>query len=96
MTTLVQENKKDSQVKKGGEFGEVFPGSTRKLDNTGSFSEAGGEAFVECDRRRQTNLDPATQPAVRAFLTLHLLPLIPPRQFWKTAAETDLQSSPFP
>lgn len=61
MTTLVQENKKRQSGQERREPGEAFPGSTRKLENTGSFSEVGGEAFVECDRTRQTNLDPALQ-----------------------------------
>lgn len=47
---------------------------------------------MECCRERQTDLDPSCR--MRTFLTLHLLPAIPPRQSWKTAAETMVKSLP--
>lgn len=47
---------------------------------------------MECCRERQTDLDPSCR--MRTFLTLHLLPAIPPRQSWKTVAETMVKSLP--
>lgn len=64
MTTLVQENKKRQSGQEKQELGEGGGGVSRKHKEAGKhweFSEVGGEAFVECDRRRQTNLNPVLQ-----------------------------------